>query len=141
VRKRFVECPRLDEPASTFDVELAFLDAKPIPRRLRLETAGTERLSELRDVDLDRFRRRLRRLVLPDRVDQVVLRNDPVRLEKKQSEDSALFLPAEVERLPAREHLERTEDPELQAEPTVTPRSGLLKERAWARLNRRVTDL
>ena len=72
-----------------------------------------ERLAELRDVDLKRLLRRLRRLVLPERLDQAVSRDDLVRMEKQESEERTLLGAADVEDLPVLDDLEWSEDTEL----------------------------
>ena len=54
-----------------------------------------ERLTELRDVDLDRVRGRLRRIAGPERLDEPVDGDDASRLERKDGEEGARLLPAQ----------------------------------------------
>ena len=54
-----------------------------------------ERLTELRDVDLDGVRGRLRRLARPERLDEPVDGDDASRLEREDGEEGARLLPAE----------------------------------------------
>ena len=56
---------------------------------------GAERLTELRDVDLDGVRGRLRRIARPERLDEPVDGDDPSRLEREDGEEGARLLPAQ----------------------------------------------
>src|SRR5437764_1118288 len=66
---------------------------------------------------MQRLARGRRRLLLPERVDQSIARDDTVRLHQEQREQRALLLPTQVERKPVRSHLERAEKTELVADP------------------------
>ena len=63
---------QLDEPV---EIELARLDAELVPPRPREERLGREELPEVRDVPLEGRRRRGRRLLAPERLDQAVGRD------------------------------------------------------------------
>jgi hypothetical protein len=78
-----------------------------------LETPVTERLAELRDVDVDAVEGARRRRFLPERVDQPVTRDDLAGVEEKECEQRPLLACAQLERLPAVAHLERAEDAEF----------------------------
>ena len=96
------------------EIELPFREAKAVARRPRLQPFFPEQLPKLRDVHLQRLLRRLGRVVLPERFDQAASRDNVVRLKKQHRQKRALLRPAQLERMPVHEHLERAKDPELQ---------------------------
>ena len=55
---------------------------------------GAERLTELRDIDLDCMRGRLGWIARPERLDEPVDGDDTCRLEREDGEESARLLPA-----------------------------------------------
>jgi len=106
---------RRDESLEAAEVDRLRIDGEAIPRRLGQQEIGAEHAPQRRDRVLERCRRRLRRLLAPERVEEEeVGRDDVIRLEDEHGEDGAVARPAESE-LPAAvcEHLERAEDPEL----------------------------
>ena len=95
-------------------IQFTNLDPEQVTRRPRFQTFLTEQLAQLRDVDLERLLGRLRRLLLPERIDQAIARNDPVRLQQQNRQQDALLLPPKLDRLPVGKHLQRAQDSELQ---------------------------
>ena len=67
-----------------------------------LATAATrlERLAQMRDVTLEHVRRRLRRRVAPEVVDQAVRRDDLVRVQEEKREHCPLLRAAERKEIP-----------------------------------------
>ncbi len=93
--------------------------AKQIPgwlgreRDVSIRIVVLEKSAELRHVDLDAVRRRRRRCVAPERVDEAIARHDAIALEEKQREQATLLGSAEGEHTATDDHLHRSEDPEL----------------------------
>ena len=75
--------------------------------------ARAEQLSQLGDVHLESLMGGLRGPFVPERVDQAVASDDPVRVQEQEGNQRALFRAAELERAPFLEHLERAEDAEF----------------------------
>ena len=78
-----------------------------------LDHVVPERLPQLRDVDLERVLRRLRRLVAPERVRQAVDRDDVVRVQQQRRQQRARLRPADGHRPAVVIDLQRAQDPEL----------------------------
>src|SRR3954468_22840988 len=55
------------------------------------------------------------RLLRPERIDQLVARDDPVGAKQQQGQERALFAPAEPHRAAIRADFERAEDAEIHA--------------------------
>ena len=73
-------CPSLMAEANELEeVDAVRIDEEPVTRRCRLERAFGQKLSQLRDVDLDRVPRCLGRVLSPQGVDQAVARDDAIR--------------------------------------------------------------
>ncbi len=115
-RQRLLQLPLFLQALEAREIELIGFDPQQIAGHLRLHALPAEHLSELRDVHLQSLVRRRRRLVVPQRVDQPVAGDDPVRLHQEQSQKRALLLPAEIERSSVRQDLERAQDPKLHAD-------------------------
>jgi hypothetical protein len=79
----------------------------------------------LRDVDLQRLLRSVRRLVGPERLNQAIAGNNSVRLEQEHCQQDALLLPSQVKRTPVGEDLERAEDPKLHRSTLALRRKAL----------------
>ena len=109
-------CLQIAEPR---EIELVWFDGKQVAGRTRPQPLLADQLPEARDVHLQGLLRRVRRVVLPERVDQPVTGDDGVRVEEQRGQQRTLLGTAEVERLPVGDDLQRTEDPELQC---ATPR-------------------
>jgi hypothetical protein len=102
------------EELEAAQVELAAVHVEEIAGRPRDERLGPERLAELRDEVLERGRRRSRRVLAPQVVDQAVGRDHLSRPQEQDRKQRALLLATQRQGFPAGEDLERTEDPELQ---------------------------
>src|SRR5207244_9028378 len=77
------------------------------------QRVGSEQLAQRRDRVLEGGRRRSRRLLAPERLDQELGRDDVAGAEQQHGEHGALLLPAERQRLPVVvDDLERTEHAE-----------------------------
>ena len=73
--------PLSGEALEAIEVELALFDAQRVARRLREQPICPEHFSQLRDVALEGFRRRFRRLLAPEVLGQPADRNNPVTAE------------------------------------------------------------
>ncbi len=128
--ERLLRLPAVPQELETAEVELLRLDPQQIPARLRLQAVPAEHLAELGDVDLERLSRRLGRLLVPEGLDQPLVRDHAVRVQGEHGEGGTLFGAAEVERAPVVEHFERAEDAEIHRvclAATLAPASGDLK--------------
>ena len=115
------------------EIELVRLEPQQVSARFRLQTLPSEHLAQLRDVDLQRLSRRLRRLLVPEGLDQPLVRDHAVRVHCEHGERGTLLGAAEVERPPVVEHFERAEDAEIHRlclAVTLAPAFRALKERA-----------
>jgi len=95
-------------------VELPRLDPQHVAARARLDPLVTQCAPELRDVHLQRLHRRRGRRLRPELVDQHILRDHAVSVEKEQQEQGARL--RRLERNAAAvvvDDLERSEDAEL----------------------------
>src|SRR5258706_10630933 len=95
------------------EVDFARIGAEQVAAGLRDDAVSAESLAQLRDVHLQRLAGGRRRLVPPQRVDQPLARDGAVRLEQEPREQRALLLPAQLERAPVVDHLERAEETEV----------------------------
>ena len=123
-RKRLVQVSLALQALEPSEIELVGLDAELIAGCLRLHPVLAQGLPELRHVDLKRLRRGVRRRLVPQRVDQAVARDDAVCLQQEESEESALLLSTEIDRVPVRAHLQRAEDLKLQRQVSPDANSG-----------------
>ena len=82
---------------------------------------GAEQLAELRDEVLERGDRGFRRLLAPQLIDDPVGRDDRIRVEQEEREESPLPLSAERDGPGLVRDLDRTEDPVLQHVLVVAP--------------------
>src|SRR5581483_1119180 len=147
-RERLGQLPLAVQPAEPLEVELPVLDAESVPRRVRLHALFPEQLPQRRDVHLQRLVRRLRRVVLPEGVEQPVLRDDLVRVQQQDGQERPLLRAAQVDDPVAGDDLQRAEDPELhrasrRLPPDTTEPSAfclLCKPPALADLYRRIAD-
>ena len=106
-RERLDQPPVLPEPLEALEIELVCVDTQQIPGRFRLETLLSDHLAKLGDVDLNCLVRGLGRIVLPQRLDQTIARDKPVRVEEERGQECALLLRSQVASSPFGEHLER----------------------------------
>jgi hypothetical protein len=125
-RKRRGGLAGCDERLEALEVELARVDAKPVTGRLRLQAVLAQQLAQLGHVDLQRLRRRLGRLVVPERVDQTVRGDGPVPLQEERGEQRPLLRAAQLERAAVVEDLERAQDAEFHGwlPATLTPKGA-----------------
>ncbi len=107
---RFERARLVHGGAESVDVDRARRDVEAITRCARLQHLRAEQLAELRDEVLERCKGGPRRLLSPDRVEQPVDGDDPVRFEEEYGKDRALLLAAERQRPRLRRNLERPED-------------------------------
>ena len=105
--------PVRDPLLEPVDVELPRPDAECIASCQRLETAVAQDAAQLGDVVLDDLRRRRRRLLGPELVDQPVRRERFVRVDQQKREQRALLAAADRDLPPVVADLERTEDVEI----------------------------
>jgi hypothetical protein len=78
--------------------------------------------AQLRHVTLDDVRRRLRRRLVPEAVDQPVERDNLVRVRQQQRKQRTLMPASERDRVPVHHHIERTKNPVLDVHPPTLPR-------------------
>src|SRR5262249_19982295 len=73
-------------------------------------TVGTQDLSQLGDVNVQRLRGRLGRVVLPQRLDQRVRRDDPVGVQEQDRKEGALLRARDLDRALAIPQLEPSQN-------------------------------
>ena len=130
-RQRLHQLALLLQTPEAVEIQLVLAHLQQVTRRPGLYPLLPEQLAQPRDVDLERFLCRLRRVVLPQRVDQPVIRDNVVGIEEQHGEQGALLGTAEIDGLPIRKHLQRAEDPELHSPPGLCRReSATLSARA-----------
>ena len=105
----------LEQGFELIQVERAWLQAQPIPRRLRLHHALAEHLPQLRDVHLHRLDGCRRRPLVPQLVDQPCRRHDLVRPQEQDRKQRPLFRRAEGKLATVVPGGERAENAELHA--------------------------
>jgi len=94
-------------------VQAACLDAKLVAGRSRRDRVSAERPPELGDVRLQDLRRRGRRLVGPEILDQTVARDRLVHVEQQDREERPRLRRAQRDRAAFGDSFERPEDAEL----------------------------
>jgi hypothetical protein len=102
-----------------------------IARRTRAQQRRRQRLTQVRDVDVDHLDRAVGRL-LPERVEQVVDRHGAPGIEQEAREHSTLLTSPERDRLPVGPDLERTQDAEGRCRAASLPSVGARANRARA---------
>jgi hypothetical protein len=111
--------PLPDEPLETCSVELVGLALDPVAAcardKPRADVAGPEQLTQARDVTLERVRRRRRWLGAPQLVYERIGAHDLASPDQQERKQRALFGRPERPRLAVPKHLERPEDPKLDA--------------------------
>ena len=112
-RQRFFQPPVLDQPLKTHDVELVIRDVHQSSRAPWSARGPSDRLAQLRDVDLEGLLRSPRRLVLPERFDQALGGDDLVGVHQKHRQQRPVLGARELDRSLFLDHLERAENPEL----------------------------
>ena len=104
------------EPLEAFRVQLVRIDAQPVRGALPRH-AIVHDLAQLRDVDLERVRRRGRRLVAPEVFDQQLGRDGLVPAHEQKRQQGTRLLALDRERRAVQHYLDRAEHPVLQAIP------------------------
>ena len=89
-----------EQALETAEVELLGLERQPVPVPTRLETPVEKRLAELRDVDMDAVEGARGRVILPERVDHPVRRDDLAGAQKQERQQRPLLARADLERAP-----------------------------------------
>ena len=82
-------------------IKRILLDPQQVPGRSRLHVVLPEQLAQLGDMHLQRLRRTIRRLVLPDGINQVATGDDPVRIQEQHDQERPLLRPGDVDRTPS----------------------------------------
>src|SRR5215831_13376277 len=118
--ERLSRFARLEQIAEPFQVELAFFDPQEVAGSLGLQPLLAQGLPEPGDVDLQSLRCRFGRLILPERIDETILRDDAVGLKEQHGQQDTRLRTAKVERQPLLDHLEWAQDPELHPPPSAT---------------------
>jgi hypothetical protein len=103
------------QPLESSEIELVPIDAQDVAGRASGEHVAAERLAQPPDLDLDDLRRGRRRTFPPEPVDQLVGRDDLVRMQQEQREQRALLRSAERNPTVLVDHLDRAENPILHA--------------------------
>ena len=93
-------------------VDLLRIDAQQVAAGMGLDRVGSHELAQLGDVDLQGRARRHRRLRRPDGVDELIGRDDAVRLEEQHGQQAPLPLAGGRDRHSTPHDLEGTEDRE-----------------------------
>ena len=103
------------EALEAVEVDAVGRELEQVARRARVQQALGERLAELGDVDLDGLRGAVRDVVPPEVVDEAGDPNRAVEVQDQDGQQRAALATAQRNELAAvADHLERTEDPELQ---------------------------
>lgn len=114
------------EPLEPKRIESRVVHFQNVSRRLSSNDFRAERLSELRNVVLQRRQRRSRGLLAPKLVDKTVCRHQLTGVNKEQRQKGALLLAAEPDQLPVALDLERAKDAELEHGPLFLARTKRL---------------
>jgi hypothetical protein len=96
------------------DVELLRRDPEEVAGTAGHDPLTPEQLAEPVNRHLERVRRRLRRSLAPEPVDQPLSRDGLVRVEKEERKQGTLPGPAQGKRPSPLHRFERAEDPELE---------------------------
>ena len=107
------------------EIELALVDEEPVPARLGQQPVGAEPLAQLGEMLLQRVERRHRRPLDPQLLDQASCRDQLVRMQEQQREESALLSPAERDWTFTIRDLEWPEDMELRRNRSTSKRQEL----------------
>ena len=83
-----------DQPLEPIDVELPRLDREQVAAGLAEQPVGAELLSQPVDVGIERFGDAWRRVLSPQRLDQLAARNDPVCVQQQHRQQRPLLAPS-----------------------------------------------
>src|SRR5205085_8654641 len=103
------------------EVDLVRLRGEEVSTSVGDEEIGAERLSQMRDVDLDRLQGGGGRAFPPKLVDQAIRRDNLAPMQQEHGQQGALFGAAEREGPLLRDDLEWTEYPKFQQSGRPTP--------------------
>ena len=95
------------------EVELVVGDLEQIAGSARVQARLGQDLSQLRDVDLHHLVGRVRRIIAPERVDDLLAGDGAVRVQEELREKRALLACRHLHRLALAKHLERAENTEV----------------------------
>ena len=113
--------PRLaGQPLEAEEVELTAVELEHVARRPRVQKARAQQLAELRDRVLERGRCGARWVLTPELVDEALGREGLVCPQEQECQEGTLISAAELHRRAFVQHLERTEDSELEHASVVT---------------------
>lgn len=108
-RQGVVELPLRHEPLEAVEIELAVRDHQEITGRPGLHALPAEQLAQVRDVHVQSLAGRHGRGLAPERVDQEICRDNPVRVQEQRRQQCPLLGPRDLDRPLAVAHLERPE--------------------------------
>ena len=98
-----------DQLLETLQIELSLRDAEHVTAPLRRDPLTPKRLAQPGHVNLESLLRRVRRRLLPERIDQTIGRDDLVGIQQEHGKERAR-LPNDLQRQPVLEYLEWAED-------------------------------
>ena len=130
--ERLARLPVPHEPLELQHVELVVLDPDQVAGRLREQAVAVKHLPQLRDVDLECLLRRLRRLLVPERLRQALGRDDLVRMQEEHCQEGTVLGSRQGDDSFPVDHVERAEDPEFHCWATVPPAIQAILQRASA---------
>ena len=125
-RERLAVAVLRDQLAEAVQVQLPGLDTQDVAGDPRLQPPGPEHPPQPRHVAVQLGHRRGGSRLAPQRVDQPVLRDDLVRAQQQVAEQRALAAALDGERAVVLHHLQRPQDPELDAVPPRSVRRYLI---------------
>ena len=130
--ERLARHPVPHEPLELQHVELVVLDPDQVAGRLGEQAVAIKHLPQLRDVDVECLLRRLRRLLVPERLRQALGRDDLVRMQEQHCQEGTVLRSRQGDDSCPVDHVERAEDPELHCWATVPPAIQAILQRASA---------
>ena len=129
--ERLLRFPAVPQDLKTAEIELLFGSIRSrYPRGFVSGAPGRAPCAAARRTPGAPFSGGVRRLLVPEGLDQPLVRNHAVRMQGEHGEGGTLFGAAEVERAPVVEHFERAEDAEIHRvclAATLAPPFGDLK--------------
>src|SRR5262249_8242316 len=112
-RERVAQLSVRSQARKALEIELVRLDMQHVTGGFSLETVPADGLPQLRDIHLERLVCLLRRLVVPERIEKTVGRDDAIRVEQQHCQERPMLLSAEVEAAVVLARLQRAEDSEV----------------------------
>ena len=105
----------------SLEVQLVLFDAQQVPRIPRLEPGVPKLLAQVGDTVLENLRRRRRRPLVPEDVDQRAARYHLIRMEQKVGEECLLLAAPDRDRPSVLDDLQGTQDAEFHASTSNRP--------------------